>query len=128
MKLVLKALAALATVAAMAAPVWAEEVPAIAGDWQTGTGDLAYRLELCGSGQELCGIMTYSRDPDPRLQRNVGRQIVDRARRVGPQSWKGDLIFAGQRLNGTMTLAGDELKFDGCAYLIICGQFSLFRM
>jgi uncharacterized protein (DUF2147 family) len=127
MKRVLKALTALMVAATMAAPVAAEE-KSIVGDWQTGTGDLAYRLELCGSGQELCGIMTYTRDQDPRLVRNVGKQIIDHAKRVGPQSWKGDLIFAGQKMNGTMTLAGDELKFDGCAYLVICGKFSLFRM
>jgi uncharacterized protein (DUF2147 family) len=127
MKRVLKALTALMVAATMAAPVAAEE-KSIVGDWQTGTGDLAYRLEMCGSGEELCGIMTYTRDQDPRLVRNVGKQIIDHAKRVGPQSWKGDLIFAGQKMNGTMTLAGDELKFDGCAYLVICGKFSLFRM
>ena len=127
MKLVLKALTALALAASMATPGMAAE-KSIAGDWQTGTGDLAYRLELCGNGQELCGVMTYTRDQDARLVRNVGKQIIDRAQKVGPQSWKGDLIFAGQKMNGTMTLEGDELKFDGCAYLIICGKFSLFRM
>lgn len=128
MKLIFKVLTASLLAATMVAPVVAEDVPAVAGDWQTGPGDLTYRLELCGNGQELCGIMTYSRDPDPRLQRNVGKQIIDRAKRVGPQSWKGELIFAGQRLNGTMTLAGDVLQIDGCAYLIICGKFNLYRM
>jgi uncharacterized protein (DUF2147 family) len=128
MKRIFKALAVAAMAASTIAPVTAEEAPAIAGDWQTGPGDLAYRLELCGNGQQLCGIMTYSRDPDPRLQGNVGKQIIDHAKRVGPQSWKGELIFAGQRLSGTMTLAGDVLQIDGCAYLIICGKFNLYRM
>ncbi len=126
MKLVFRALAAVVMAASMCAPATAAE-PKIAGEWQTGTGDLAYRLSLCGDGA-LCGIMTYSRDPDARLQANVGKQIINHAERVGPQSWKGELIFAGQRLNGTMTLVGDELKIDGCAYLIVCGNFSLFRM
>lgn len=127
MKSVIKVLTGLALAATIAMPAAAEE-KSIAGDWRTGPGDLAYRLELCGNGQELCGTMIYTRDQDPRLVRNLGKQIIDRARRVGPQSWKGDLIFAGQKMSGTMTLEGDELKFDGCAYLIICGKFSLFRM
>jgi uncharacterized protein (DUF2147 family) len=127
MKRVLKALTVLMVAAAMVAPAAAEE-KSIAGDWRTGPGDLAYRLELCGTGEQLCGIMTYTRDQDPRLVSNVGKQIIDHARRVGPQSWKGDLIFAGHKMSGTMTLEGDELKFDGCAYLVVCGKFSLFRM
>ncbi|HQZ12536.1 MAG TPA: DUF2147 domain-containing protein [Devosia sp.] len=127
MKFVLKALAGLALVATMVAPVAAVE-KTIVGNWQTGPGDLAYKLEFCGNGEELCGVLTYSRDQDARLQRNVGKQIIDRAKRVGPQSWKGDLIFAGQKMNGTMTLDGDVLHFDGCAYLVICGKFNLYRM
>lgn len=127
MNLVLKALAVALTTAGMVAPVLAEE-PKVNGQWQTGPGDLQYRLELCGSKGELCGVMTYSRDPDKRLQAAVGTMVLNHAKRVGPQSWKGDLIFSGQKLNGTMTLDGDVMRFKGCAYIVVCGDFNLYRM
>lgn len=122
MKRVLKALTVLMVAAAMVAPAAAEE-KSIAGDWRTGPGDLAYRLELCGTGEQLCGIMTYTRDQDPRLVSNVGKQIIDHARRVGRPVVEGRPDFRWPQDERNSVLEGDELKFDGCAYLVVCGKF-----
>jgi len=127
MKYDLKALAATAMVL-MATPALAQDVP-VAGKWETGPRDYRYQLELCGpQGQDLCGIMTYGLDQSPQIQRYVGKRAFDAARRIGPQSWKGDIVFAGHRMNGTVTMVHpDKLEIDGCALLIICGKFAMYR-
>jgi hypothetical protein len=119
MKFDLKALVAVMGMAFSASGAAAQDV-AIAGNW---------RLDLCGSsGQDLCGIMTYGYDQSEQVQRYVGRDVFDSAQRIGPASWKGSLIFAGHKMNGTVTLAEpDRIEIDGCAMLIICGKFNMYR-
>lgn len=101
----------------------------INGHWATGPRDYRYEFKLCGQGgQELCAWMTYGFDPDPRIQRYVGQQVIDRARPIGPQAWKGNFVFAGYRMNGKMTLVEpNRVEIDGCVALIICGKFNMYR-
>lgn len=127
MKFNLKSLAVV-LMAALAPSLALAQEASIAGNWETGPRDYRYRLELCGSsGQDLCGVMTYGLDQSPQIQRYVGRQVFD-ARRNGPQSWKGSFIVGGYRMNGTVRLAEpDRIEIDGCAMLIICGKFNMYR-
>lgn len=124
----IKSLLALAATTLMTLPAAAQEV-SIAGDWATGPRDYRYRLELCGpNGQDLCGIMTYGLDQSPQIQQYVGKNVFNAARRIGPNSWKGTIIFAGHRMNGKITLAEpNRIEIDGCALLIICGKFNMYR-
>lgn len=109
-------------------PASAQEVP-IAGNWETGPRDYRYTFELCGPrGQDLCGTMTYGLDQSPRIQRYVGKRAFDQVKRVGPQSWKGNIFFSGYSMNGTITMVGpDKIEIDGCVVLIICGEFAMYR-
>jgi uncharacterized protein (DUF2147 family) len=124
--MILRAFLAVAVVALTGGQAMAATV---AGKWATGPKDVRYEFKLCGEdGQELCAWMTYAFDQSPQVQRYVGTQVLDRARRVGPQSWKGDIVFAGYRMNGKMTLIKpNEMEIDGCVAFIICGKFSMFR-
>ena len=128
MKFDLKVLGVAAAMALAASSASGQDVP-VAGNWETGPRDYRYQLELCGpSGQDLCGIMTYGLDQSPRVQRYVGKRTFDAARRIGPASWKGDIVFAGYSMNGKITLAEpDRLEIDGCVLLLICGKFNMYR-
>lgn len=128
MKFSLKALAVAAGLLSAIAPVAAQEA-SIAGNWETGPRDYRYQLQLCGpSGEDLCGIMTYGLDQSPQIQRYVGKNVFNAAKRIGPNAWKGNIIFAGHRMNGTVRLVHpDKLEIDGCAMLIICGTFAMYR-
>ncbi len=129
MRTVLKALSAAAIAVLASAPAMGAAAQSPEGDWTTGPKDVRHEFKLCGKdGQDLCAWLTYALDQNPRVQRYVGKQVVDQARRIGPGAWKGSLVFAGHRMSGTMTLVKpDEMEIEGCVALIICGKFSMFR-
>lgn len=128
MKNGIRLLAVLAAALLMVAPA-AAETGSPAGMWQTGPGDVRLEFALCGEqGQQLCGWLRYARDNSPRVQRYLNKPVVERAQRVGPRAWKGQIVLSGHKMYGTMALA-EENRFvvDGCVALIICGEFNLYR-
>ena len=129
METISRAFSAAVVAALLGGQAMAATVGSPDGNWATGPKDYRYEFKLCGKdGQELCGWMTYGFDPSPQVQRYVGKLVLDRARRIGPQAWKGDLVFAGHRMNGTMTLVEpNRLEIDACVAIIICGKFNMYR-
>lgn len=129
MRTVLRVLSVAAIAILAGAPAMGAAAQSPEGNWVTGPKDVRHEFKLCGKdGQELCAWLTYVLDQNPRVQRYVGKQVLDRARRIGPQAWKGSLVFSGYRMNGTMTLIRpDEMEIEGCVALIICGKFSMYR-
>lgn len=128
MKLGITQLAGLAAALLMVTPA-AAETGSPAGMWQTGPGDVKLEFQLCGEkGQELCGWLRYARDQSQRVQRYVNKPVMEKAERVGPRTWKGQIVLSGHRIYGTMALAKeDTFVVDGCVALIICGEFNLYR-
>jgi len=129
MNIIRKGLAAALGALLAAAPVAAQDLPPVAGKWETGPRDYRFEVQLCGpTGEDFCGWMTYGLDQDPRIQRYVGERVFDAAKRVGPATWKGKLFIAGYQADGTITLAEpDRLEIDGCVLFIICGKFNMYR-
>jgi hypothetical protein len=129
MKHLIKGLTGIAAAALLLAGPATAETGSPAGMWQTGPGDVRLEFALCGKkGQELCGWLRYSRDKSPRVQRYLNKPVVEQAKRVGPRTWKGQIVLSGHKMNGTMELATeDRFVVDGCVALIICGEFNLYR-
>lgn len=129
MKHLIKGLAGTAAVVLLLAAPAAAETGSPAGIWQTGPEDVKLEFALCGKGgQELCGWLRYARDKSARVQRYLNKPVVEKAERVGPRTWKGEIVLSGHKMYGTMELAReDKFVVDGCVALIICGEFNLYR-
>jgi hypothetical protein len=54
--------------------------------------------------------------------------LIDHARQVKPNQWKGDLHIYGQTAGGTITqVSEDEIVLEGCVVLVICKTYRMFR-
>ena len=123
-----RVLAVLAAMVAGAAPVLASPE----GVWEIEMQDSRYRVELCGDdGTELCGTLIWlGRGADNEENRPyLNTMMIDHARQVSDNEWKGDLHLYGQTAGGTITLVDDdEIKLKGCVALVICKSYKLYRM
>lgn len=71
-------------------------------------------------GGNLCGkIVAVTNEAN---KSTVGKLIVDGAKPSGEGAWKGNIFEpeTGKTYKGTMTLAGDGLKLQGCVMKVIC--------
>ena len=117
-----------AAVALAAMPI-AAHAASPEGNWASGPKDLRYEIRFCSEdSKELCGWLTYAIDPDPRVQKHVGQQVITNAQPIGPEAWKGSIYIAGFTMNGTMRLAEpDRIEIDGCVMFVICGVYNIYR-
>ncbi|MFG1362086.1 DUF2147 domain-containing protein [Xanthobacter versatilis] len=71
-------------------------------------------------GGKLCGkIISVT---NPKFQSTVGQLIVNGAESVGSGKWKGNLFDpdTNKTYKGSMTLAGDGLRLEGCVAAVLC--------
>lgn len=118
--LVLGALALLAQ-PAMASP---------AGTWEIEMRDSRYTVELCGDGTQLCGTLIWLGNGADNAENlpYLNTMMIDHARQVRPNQWKGDLNIYGQRASGTITQIGaDQITLKGCVAFVICKTYQMYR-
>jgi len=118
--LVLAALAALAQ-PAMASPV---------GTWEIEMRDSRYSVELCGDGTQLCGTLIWLGNGADNAENlpYLNTLLIDHARQVKPNQWKGDLSIYGQRASGTITqVSDDQITLKGCVAFVICKTYQMYR-
>ena len=118
--LVLAALAALAQ-PAMASPV---------GTWEIEMRDSRYSVELCGDGTQLCGTLIWLGNGADNAENlpYLNTLLIDHARLVKPNQWKGDLSIYGQRASGTITqVSDDQITLKGCVAFVICKTYQMYR-
>jgi uncharacterized protein (DUF2147 family) len=111
----------LAVPAALASP---------AGIWEIEMGDSRYRVELCGDGTALCATLIWLGNGADNAENlpYLNTLLIDHARQVRPNQWKGDLNIYGQRAGGTITQVGeDEIVLKGCVAFVICKTYRMFR-
>lgn len=85
-------------------------------------------VDFYDCGGNLCGKIVSVKDKSD--MDTVGKLILDGAKQVASNSWKGDLIdvTTGKRYDGTITVSGDELKLEGCLMVILCSSETWQRM
>lgn len=128
MKMMLKALAGLAVVVGLTGPTLAELYNP-AGVWVTGTGETKFEVRLCGDGDELCGTLIWL-GPGGReeLRPFVNQPLMDTARRVGNQKWRGEVFLFGRHLNGSVEIPeANRLVVKGCDG-VLCESINLYRV
>lgn len=122
----LRGAVALAALAIVPAALAASPV----GTWEIEMRDSRYRVELCGDGTQLCGTLIWlgnGADNATNLP-YLNTLLIDHARAVGPNQWKGDLHLFGQSAGGTITqVSDDEIELQGCVALVICKTYRLHR-
>ncbi|MDB5624035.1 MAG: hypothetical protein JWR39_2598 [Devosia sp.] len=108
--------------AALASPV---------GQWEIESGDSRYQVSMCGDGTQLCAELIWlgngadSRKNLPYLN----TLMIDGAKQVKPNQWKGQLNLYGQSAPGTITqVSADVVRIRGCFLLVVCRSYNLKRI
>jgi uncharacterized protein (DUF2147 family) len=130
MKHPLQAIAAVTLfLAAAIAPAVANAASPV-GKWMSGTGESSYEVTLCGDGTQLCAKLVWLRE-DTRSKETLpylNTFLVEKAKQVDDNRWKGKVHIFGQTLNGTITLArADRIDLEGCLF-VFCKSFELKRI
>ena len=128
MKQFLTGALALVMAAATIAPAVAQDA---AGLWRPDmTSD--YEVTMCGKDDaQLCIRVVALRDAmDTKKNRPyLNTTIVDKARPVGKNRWKGPMHMFGQSGDATITLRGEnDLMVKVCAYIVVCREYPMKRV
>jgi uncharacterized protein (DUF2147 family) len=102
------------------------------GQWEIEYKDSRYQVELCGEdGWQLCATLIWlgnGADNKENLP-YLNTRIIDHARPVAPNQWKGDLHLYGHTASGTITQVSDnQLSIQGCLLVVLCKTFQMYRM
>ena len=111
----------------LAEPAWAGEP---SGLWLTEDGSAKSKVALCGPN--VCGSITWLKEPNdasgkPKVDKNntdtskrgrpiIGVPIVLSMKPDGGDKWSGKIYNAedGKTYDGSLTLAGNAMKVQGC--------------
>lgn len=100
-----------------AAPGFAAIAADPTGTWQSTSGESRYKVSYCGDGTQLCAKLTWLR-PDARTEENLAylnRYVVRGATATADNKWAGQVSYAGDTYDGSLTMTGsDSLKLSGC--------------
>lgn len=126
---VLKTISAVALAIALAAPAAAADISPV-GTWQTTTGESRYSVSLCGDGTQLCAKLTWLR-ADARSPDNLAllnKLVVQEAKPVDENKWRGTVKYDGQTVSGSVTLVNaSQMQLSGCK-LIVCKKVDFVRL
>jgi len=114
----------------LAQPAVAQEFASPVGTWEIEMRDSRYRVELCGDGTQLCGTLIWlgrGADNAENLP-YLNTLLIDHAPSIGVNQWRGDLHIFGESADGTITqVSDDQIKLEGCAFVVICKTYQLYR-
>ena len=86
------------------------------GTWQTTSGDARFKVSMCGDGTQICAKLTWLRK-DARNEDNLrylNKYVVEGARAVELNKWRGTVNYKGEAIAGSMTLVGAVMNLQGC--------------
>lgn len=121
-----KTMLALGAVTLLAQPAMASPE----GIWEIEMRDSRYNVELCGDGTQLCGTLIWLGNGADNAENMpyLNTMMIDHARLMKPNQWKGDLHIYGQRAGGTITQVGpDQITLKGCVAFVICKTYQMYR-
>jgi uncharacterized protein (DUF2147 family) len=100
------------------------------GTWEIEMRDSRYSVELCGDGTALCGTLIWLGNGADNAENlpHLNTLMIDHARQVKPNQWKGDLHIYGQTAGGTITqVSEDQITLKGCVAFVICKTYQMYR-
>lgn len=112
-----------------ASPALARDLSPV-GTWQSSDGETRVAVTMCGDGTQLCAELTWLRDDQrtPQNLRLLNANVVDGARPVAENAWKGRVRFNGQSATGTIELVSNQvIEVSGCK-LGMCRSFQFNRI
>ena len=122
-------LLALGLVCASIAPSFAAAT--VEGVWEIESRDSRYRVTLCGEpASQLCGELIWLGNGADNAKNlpYLNTLLIDHARQVKPNQWKGDLSIYGQKASGTITqVSADQITLKGCVAFVICKTYQMYR-
>jgi uncharacterized protein (DUF2147 family) len=121
-----KQLVVVGAVALLVQPAMASPV----GTWEIEMRDSRYNVEMCGDGTQLCGTLIWLGNGADNAENlpYLNTMMIDHARPVTPNEWKGDLHIYGQTAGGTITqVSEDQITLKGCVLGIICKTYQMYR-
>lgn len=99
------------------------------GVYQTTDRKMDYRLETCGKDDKaLCVTLLAARGSSATegVKPFIGKLIVNQAPPAGTNKWRGKMRVGQHELSGSLTLTpGQKFVMSGCAYIVICDDFTL---
>lgn len=101
------------------------------GVWELDSRDTRVQLELCGDGTQICGKLVWLSDADynERYKKYLDTPIATGLRQTAGNEWKGKLTFMGFNLNGGVVQhSEDHMTLSGCAMLVVCKSYELYRV
>lgn len=126
MNIAIKTLGAISAAFLISGPALAE-IYSPAGTWVTGPKDSRYEVTLCGDGDDMCGKLVWLQSPSKELSPYLNKLVLDTAKRIGNQTWRGGVDIAGHKARGTITLVDrNTLDIKACNGAT-CAQFQLYR-
>lgn len=91
-----------------------------------------YEFSFCGRDESrLCGrLVALAGNMDkPRNQQYLNQVILNEAKPVGKNRWKGGMRLFGVSGEATVTLRGsNDLLVKMCAYIVICEEYAMTRV
>ena len=126
MKSFAKCLAAIALSLSAAAPAMASPE----GVWEIEMRDSRYSVALCGDGTQLCGTLIWLGNGADNAENlpYLNTMIIDHARPIGPNQWRGTLNLYGNQATGTITqVSQDQITLQGCVLFVICKTYQMYR-
>lgn len=121
-----KAIVVLGALALLGQPAVASPI----GTWEIEMRDSRYSVEMCGDGTQLCGTLIWLGNGADNAENlpYLNTMMIDHARPVAPNQWKGDLHIYGQTAGGTITqVSADRITLKGCVLGIICKTYQMYR-
>ena len=100
------------------------------GVWELETRDTRIQLNLCGSGQQLCGSLVWLKDTDynERYMPLLNKPMMERVSQVSPTEWRGKMRVFGMSGQGTITqVSEDQLTLKGCVLIVACKTYQMYR-
>ena len=100
------------------------------GVWELETRDTRIQLNLCGSGQQLCGSLVWLKDTDynERYMPLLNKPMMERVSQVSPTEWRGKMRLFGMSAQGTITqVSEDQLTLKGCVLIVACKTYQMYR-
>ena len=101
------------------------------GQWEIETGDSRYEVTMCGDGTQLCAELVWlGKGADsPKNLPYLNTLMIDGAKQVRPNQWRGQLNLYGQTAAGTITqVSEDVVRIKGCYLVVACRSYTLNRI
>jgi uncharacterized protein (DUF2147 family) len=98
------------------------------GVWALPNQKSRYEFSYCGDGTQLCAEVVWMAPGKdrPKYESEMGKTIIDRAKRKGASTWVGKIRIKDQEADGTIKqVAPDKLHIKACQYFVVCAEFDL---